>query len=137
MESVQSYNEDGWDYLTELKKFVAGGMTDQSFIDGVSGIVSRGCHNPPACGTGELDETARTRAEAFKKALDVFFGDSHISHVGPSTEYTGQYLCAQLRLAGSEWEKESVYTQLRDRNFKTIKDFLSANDEDGSYPLYV
>lgn len=46
MESVQSYNNDGWDYLTELRTFVDKGMTDQSFIDGVSGIVSRGCHNP-------------------------------------------------------------------------------------------
>lgn len=46
IESVQSYNEGGWDYTTELKKFVEGGMTGTSFIDGVSGIVNRGCHNP-------------------------------------------------------------------------------------------
>ena len=46
VESVQSYNEGGWDYTTELKKFVEGGMTGTSFIDGVSGIVNRGCHNP-------------------------------------------------------------------------------------------
>ena len=46
MESVQSYNEGGWDYTTELRKFVEGGMTGTGFIDGVSGIVNRGCHNP-------------------------------------------------------------------------------------------
>jgi hypothetical protein len=46
IESVQSYNKDGWDYLTELRSFVEGGMSDTSFIDGVSGIVNRGCHNP-------------------------------------------------------------------------------------------
>ena len=46
MESVQSYNVDGWDYTTELLKFVQGGMTGTSFIDGISGIVNRGCHNP-------------------------------------------------------------------------------------------
>jgi len=46
MESVQGYNEGGWDYLTELRKFVDGGMTGTAFIDGVSGIVNRGCHNP-------------------------------------------------------------------------------------------
>ena len=46
IESVQSYNEEGWDYLTELRSFVEGGMSDTSFIDGVSGIVNRGCHNP-------------------------------------------------------------------------------------------
>ncbi len=39
MESVQTYNEDGWDYLTELRNFVEGGMTGTSFIDAVSGIV--------------------------------------------------------------------------------------------------
>ncbi|KAL7526856.1 hypothetical protein ACHAXR_001684, partial [Thalassiosira sp. AJA248-18] len=42
MESVQPYNEGGWDYTTELRKFVQGGMTGTAFIDGVSGIVNRG-----------------------------------------------------------------------------------------------
>ena len=46
MESVQAYNEGGWDYTTELHKFVDGGMTGAAFIDAVSGIVNRGCHNP-------------------------------------------------------------------------------------------
>ena len=36
MESVQSYNEGGWDYMTELIKFVEGGMTGNNFIDAVS-----------------------------------------------------------------------------------------------------
>ena len=35
MESVQSYNQGGWDYTTELRKFVEGGMTGTSFIDSV------------------------------------------------------------------------------------------------------
>ena len=42
MESVQSYNVDGWDYTTELQNFVRGGMTGTAFIDAVSGIVNRG-----------------------------------------------------------------------------------------------
>ena len=42
MESVQTYNEGGWDYLTELRKFVEGGMVGNAFIDAVSGIVNRG-----------------------------------------------------------------------------------------------
>ena len=46
LQSVQSYNEGGWDYTTELRKFVDGGMIGTGFIDGVSGIVNRGCHNP-------------------------------------------------------------------------------------------
>ena len=51
MESVQPYNSDGWDYRSELIKFVDAGMVGTSFIDGVSGIVNRGCHNPVSTST--------------------------------------------------------------------------------------
>ena len=46
MESVQSYDERGWNYMAELGKFVEGGMIGNDFIDAVSGIVNRGCHDP-------------------------------------------------------------------------------------------
>ena len=46
MESVQSYDEGGWKYKDELARFVERGMQGTSFIDAVSGIVNRGCHNP-------------------------------------------------------------------------------------------
>jgi len=69
VESVQTYDEGGWNYLTKLHDFVDGGMTDNSFIDSVSGIVNRGCHNPP-CGTGKLDGGAERKGN-FKKVLDV------------------------------------------------------------------
>lgn len=46
MESVQEYNEGGWKYMDELAKFVESGMQGTGFIDAVSGIVNRGCHNP-------------------------------------------------------------------------------------------
>ena len=64
LKSVQSYNEGGWDYTTELRKFVDGGMTGTGFIDGVSGIVNRGCHNPvsrlaPPCTNHRLTYNAR------------------------------------------------------------------------------
>jgi hypothetical protein len=32
--------------MDELAEFVEGGMQGTSFIDAVSGIVNRGCHNP-------------------------------------------------------------------------------------------
>ena len=35
--SLQTYNEGGWDYISKLKSFVRGGMTDDAFIDAVSG----------------------------------------------------------------------------------------------------
>ncbi|WP_053230487.1 hypothetical protein [Sandaracinus amylolyticus] len=61
MSSVEPYSRDGWVYKDRLRAFVDGGMTDGTFIDGVSGIVNRGCHNPP-CGTGPLDGAADRRA---------------------------------------------------------------------------
>ena len=76
--AVQSYDQGGWNYLTELKRFVDGagnlnkGVTDTgflSFINGVSGIVNRGCHNPP-CGTGDLLK-GEERAINFCNALSV------------------------------------------------------------------
>ncbi len=39
--SVQTYESGGWNYIDNLKAFVRGGLTDDSFIDGVSGIVNR------------------------------------------------------------------------------------------------
>jgi hypothetical protein len=54
MDSVQAYEDSGWNYLTELHSFVDGGMQNDAFIDAVSGIVNRGCQNPP-CATGSVD----------------------------------------------------------------------------------
>jgi len=49
---------------------VDAGMStaDTSFINGASGLVNRGCWNPPACGTGELDGGVE-RAANFAKVL--------------------------------------------------------------------
>lgn len=71
MSSVQTYEREGFRYTERLRAFVDGGMTDDSFIDGVSGIVNRGCHNPPACGTGPLDGGDERRTN-FHKALAAF-----------------------------------------------------------------
>jgi len=72
LNSVQPYAADDWVYLDELQKWVDGGMStsDTAFIDGASGIVNRGCHNPPNCGTGEL-HAADKRADNFKKVLNA------------------------------------------------------------------
>lgn len=70
MESVQQYNEGGWNYMEELVKFVDGGLVDRGFIDAVSGIVNRGCHNPP-CGTGAVDGGTERNAN-FIKTLVAF-----------------------------------------------------------------
>ena len=68
VESVQGYNVgDGWTYVSELQKFVDGGMKGTSFIDSISGIVNRGCHKPP-CAAGPVDGGPE-RAQNFKKVL--------------------------------------------------------------------
>jgi len=69
IESLQSYDERGWNYMDELHKFVDGGMVDHSFINGVSGVVNRGCHDPP-CGTGPVDG-AHERAGNFNMVLTL------------------------------------------------------------------
>ncbi len=54
VEELQLHNVGGWNYITELKKFVNGRMQGSRFINAVSGIVNRGCHNPP-CAAGPVD----------------------------------------------------------------------------------
>jgi len=70
VESLQTYNVDGWNYLDELHKYVDGGMAGTNFIDAVSGIVNRGCHDPP-CASGGVDGGAE-RAANFAKVLQAF-----------------------------------------------------------------
>jgi hypothetical protein len=76
VDQVQPYDTGGWNYLTELKRFVDGGLTGDAFINSVSGIVNRGCHNPP-CGTGDLDGGPERAENFFRilKALDFSFVD--------------------------------------------------------------
>ena len=66
---MQSYNQGGWDYIPELIKFVDGGMVDESFIEAVSGILIRGCHDD-SCGEVEPEYE---RAKNFKMILDDVF----------------------------------------------------------------
>eukprot|EP00927_Polykrikos_kofoidii_P021511 TRINITY_DN20323_c0_g2_i1.p1 TRINITY_DN20323_c0_g2~~TRINITY_DN20323_c0_g2_i1.p1 ORF type:complete len:1236 (+),score=163.37 TRINITY_DN20323_c0_g2_i1:57-3764(+) len=70
LNAVQPYSAGGWNYMKELQRWVDAGMDtgDTSFINGASGIVNRGCHNPPNCGTGELHGGA-SRVANFKKIL--------------------------------------------------------------------
>jgi hypothetical protein len=85
MKSVQPY-DSGWNYLDNLKAFVSGGMQDTSFIDAVSGIVNRGCHNPPCPnGSGQLDG-GYERSENFSKVLEVLFEEDGSPRVRRSTE---------------------------------------------------
>lgn len=67
VESLQSYSDGGWEYISELQAFVDGGMESNDFINSVSGIVNRGCHDPP-CPSGGVDGM-HERAQNFRKVL--------------------------------------------------------------------
>lgn len=68
---VQNYDVRGWNYMDKLKEWVVAGMntTDMSFLDAASGIVNRGCHDPP-CGTGEM-HGKEFRRLSFIKVLEA------------------------------------------------------------------
>jgi hypothetical protein len=72
MASVQTYDDtdDGWSYVDQLDQFVASGLVGDAFIDSVSGIVNRGCHDAP-CETGPVDGLEERRAN-FHKVLQGF-----------------------------------------------------------------
>merc|ERR1712038_1055672 len=72
LNAVQPYSSGDWNYFDKLRSWVDGGMNlaDTSFIDGTSGIVNRGCHDPPNCGTGDL-HGGGARRENFKKVLQA------------------------------------------------------------------
>jgi len=70
VEELQSYNAGSWNYINKLKKFVDGGMQGNGFINAVSGIVNRGCHNPP-CAAGPVDGESE-RSSNFLKVLNEF-----------------------------------------------------------------
>ena len=67
-ERVQSYDDGkGWNYISQLKKFVDTGLYDMDFVKAVSGIVTHGCHEPPCRGAtssinGGLGSTTEIRA---------------------------------------------------------------------------
>jgi len=44
VDTVQSYDKDGYSYLEDLKRFVNGGMTYDTFIMNASKILQHGCH---------------------------------------------------------------------------------------------
>jgi predicted chitinase len=70
LNDVQSYvDKDGWVYMDKLKNWTDAGMNvdDKSYINACSGIVNRGCYNPP-CGGNPMDGGAQ-RAANFAKVL--------------------------------------------------------------------
>ncbi len=67
---VQGYNIDSgpyayWDYLTELKAYVDGGLQGTKFVDDISGIVNRGCPDATCPISGDVDGIEDRRENFF------------------------------------------------------------------------
>ncbi|KAL7535511.1 hypothetical protein ACHAXR_006535, partial [Thalassiosira sp. AJA248-18] len=63
---VQTYNVEGWSYLEKLHSFTDGGMNDIEFLEDVSRIVTRGCHD---CGNAV---SSIERRDKFNKIINHF-----------------------------------------------------------------
>lgn len=70
IDRVQNY-QGGWNYMANLKRFVRDGLKDDSFIDTVSSIFVRDCHEH-VCST-KVTKKERRRENFFRalKALQV------------------------------------------------------------------
>jgi len=68
---VQAYNDQGWSFIERLHEFVDGGMKDMGFLDDVSRIVTRGCHDQSKCGNPGSWSSTERRAK-FDKIMDYF-----------------------------------------------------------------
>jgi len=71
-EKVQRYQGKGWNFGDQLAQFVTGGMTNDSFIKGVSRILSRGCHEPGCSEFGEVRMLEQRTKNFFMIVNDVF-----------------------------------------------------------------
>ena len=79
---TQSYNDPktGWNYMRKLKEFVDGGLVDFDFLNAVSGIVTKECHDAPCDGaamginggrgTGEMSDS-QARLRNFQQILVI------------------------------------------------------------------
>mmetsp|Transcript_15922 Transcript_15922/g.34466 ORF Transcript_15922/g.34466 Transcript_15922/m.34466 type:complete len:627 (+) Transcript_15922:307-2187(+) len=63
---VQTYNSEEFNYMQRLVDFVDGGLQDWSFVHGVSGIVTQGCHAPPCYEGAEFNDGVERKATFIK-----------------------------------------------------------------------
>lgn len=87
LNSVQAYvDDDGWTFMNKVRNWTDAGMNtaDRSYIDAASGIVNRGCYNPP-CGGNPMDGGDQRAAnfEAVLKAMniDALFAEESVEWV--------------------------------------------------------
>ena len=71
-ERVQRYEANGWNFEYQLAQFEASRFTDDSFINGASRILSRGCHTSDCSNYGDARMLNKRRTYFFMIVNDVF-----------------------------------------------------------------
>ena len=81
---IQGYESSSWTYEKQLRKFVNGGMIDDSFIMTVGRVLSNDCHQI-ACSTNEV-RMADQRKENFYLILNDIFDVKHLNTQKPTRQ---------------------------------------------------
>jgi len=68
---VQKYQSNEWTYDDRIRKFVDGGMTDDSFIMSVARVLTNGCHNV-GCSTVEVRMKDQRKENFYLIINDIF-----------------------------------------------------------------
>jgi hypothetical protein len=107
-ERIQRYTDNTkWDYVNQLVKFVDDGMTDDSFIDSVSRVLTHNCDSE---GCSSIDvRYADERRENFYMIINEIFDIASIleSRVKPSPKITPQ---PTFRFGSEEALSEEPYS---------------------------
>ncbi|KAL7532301.1 hypothetical protein ACHAXR_004552 [Thalassiosira sp. AJA248-18] len=90
-EALPSSTEgDGWKFEDQIAQFIAGGMASDSFIIGISRILSRGCHKSGCSGIGEVRMLNKRKSHFFMIVNDVFDLKSLLETPKPTSKPTRQ-----------------------------------------------
>lgn len=134
---IQTYDyetqTEGWNYYRRLKEFVDGGYIDFEFVNEVSAIVNRGCHNPPCrnsapdtnggYGYGSQVHLQEDRLDHFKTVLVALERPGEKALIRASTKYLTDY---QEEINGQILLSQTPQGQLYPSYRYQLNDFLSA-----------
>ena len=88
-ERVQRYyKQDEWIYEQKLADFVDTGMVDDSFINGASRILSRGCHTSDCSDSGDARMLDKRRSNFYLIINDIFDIESLLATQAPTRQPT-------------------------------------------------
>lgn len=86
-ERIQRYESNGWDYEGKLTEFVDNGMIDDTFIDSVSRILSRGYHIS-GCSSREARMLDERRSNVYLIINDIFDIKTLLDPLDPTRQAT-------------------------------------------------